>query len=89
MDMEIPENLQSVWHDECRIEVIIEPFDSGHGVTISANQEGLISLARLLLYIASERVSEDCYIELEAPTILESTSNIGLSLRKNRLKGNR
>lgn len=82
MNIEEPDTLGEVWSEGCRVEAFYEEDNSHANVTIAANQEGLVSLAKLLLFIAKEEHQEDYHVHLDKYSGLESSSNVGLIFQK-------
>ena len=77
----IPEydnGVKCIWDDNYKIKTSA-PFDS---LTIEANREGLISLARHLLHLAQDDVPDGCHIHLDEYIALEDGS-LELIISKN------
>ncbi len=87
MNINEPEGLTEVWEDNCKIEAFYEDFDGERNVTISANREGLISLAKLMLYVAREEHEDFYHVHIDEYSGIESSSNIGLIFQKKRIQG--
>jgi len=78
----VPSTLGEVWEDECKVEAFYEEGDAGPNVTIAANQEGLMSLAKVLLFIAKEEHEEYYHVHFDQYSGLESSSNVGIIFQK-------
>ena len=77
----IPEydnGVECIWEDNFKIKTSV-PFDT---LTIEANREGLISLARHLLNLAQDDVPNGCHIHLDEYNSLEDGS-LELIISKN------
>lgn len=77
----IPEydnGVECIWEDNFKIKTSA-PFDT---LTIEANREGLISLARHLLHLAQAGVPNGCHIHLDEYNSLEDGS-LELIISKN------
>ena len=77
----IPEydnDIECVWEENFKIKTSA-PFDA---LTIEANREGLISLARHLLHLAQDDVPNGCHFHLDEYNSLEDGS-LELIISKN------
>ena len=79
--IETPKDLKDVWQGGCHILTIYDPREEG-SVTIAANKEGLISLAKLCMFIAEQDNIKGYHIHLDKYSGLDSESNIGVILLK-------
>jgi len=77
-----PRNLSEVWEKDCKVEAHFEDSQSGATVTIAANEEGLISLAKLFLFIARAEDEKNYHVHFDIYSGLEPTSNVGLIIQK-------
>ena len=75
---EYDNRLRSVWEDNSRIKTSA-PFDT---LTIEANRDGLISLARHLLHLAQDEVPSGCHFHFDEYNALEDGS-LELIIAKN------
>jgi hypothetical protein len=78
MSIKEPKNLSEVWENGCKVEAF---YEDGN-VTISANPEGLRSLAKLLLFIARDEHEEYYHFHFDKHSGLEDSSNVGLIFQK-------
>ena len=82
MNLEIPKKLNEVWEENCKVEAFLQDSEIGPTVTISTNNAGLTSLAKLFLFIANEENEENYHVHFDVYSGLESSSNVGLIIQK-------
>ena len=75
---EYDDAIELIWDDNFKIKTSI-PYDT---ITIEANREGLLSLARHLLLLAQEEVPNDSHFHLDDFNSLENNS-VELIIAKN------
>ena len=87
MTIEEPRTLSEVWEYGYEIEALNEGSEDTADVIVRANTEGVVSLAKLLLFIAKEEHKEGYHVHLDSYSGLKASSNIGLIFQKRLLPG--
>ena len=82
MIIEEPRTLGEVWEHGYEIEAFNEGGEGTAEVVVRANTEGLLSLAKLLLFVAKEEHKEGYHVHLDGYSGLGPSSNIGLIFQK-------
>lgn len=80
--IEAPRTLGEVWEYGYEIGAFNEGSRGTANVVVRANTEGLVSLAKLLLFVAKEEHKEGYHVHLDGHSGLEPSSNIGLIFHK-------
>ena len=82
MIIEEPNSLEDVWEEDCKVEAFFEEIDGEKNITLSANRAGLISLAKLLLFIAKDEHDDYYHVHIDKYSGLEKSSNAGMIFQK-------
>ena len=82
MAIEAPRTLGEVWEHGYEIEAFDDGGEGTADVVVRANTEGLVSLARLLLFLAREEHKEGYHVYLDGHSGLGPSSNTGVIFQK-------
>ena len=82
-NIQIPKELRDVWQDGWEIKASFQESLRGtSNVKILANRAGLVTLAKLLLFISTNKVHDNYHFHLDKVSGINIDSDVGLILQK-------